>query len=116
MASGWYNSGKRDIFDNTIDLDGDTIKMMLVDDTYTPDADHDFVDDVVGDELSGSGYTGGFAGSGRKTLAGKAFSTDLANDRAEFTCTALTWAAIDAGTAAYRILIKEITNDASARW
>lgn len=115
MASGWYNSGKRDIFDGTIDLVNDTIKVMLVDNDYTPNADHDFVDDVSAEELSGTGYTGGFGGSGRKTLAGKAFATDLANDRAEFTANAITWTAINAGTARYAIFIKEITNDAASR-
>jgi len=115
MASGWYNSGKRDIFDGTIDLTADTIKVMLVNASYTPDADHDFVNDVSANELSGTGYTGGFAGSGRKTIASKAFSTDTANDRTEFTFAAVTWTAINAGTAAYAILVKEITNDPASR-
>jgi hypothetical protein len=115
MASGWDNSGKRDIFDGTIDLVNDTIKVLLVNASYTPNADHDFADDVTANELSGTGYTGGFNGSGRKTLASKAFSTDTTNDRAEFTFAAVTWTAINAGTAAYAILVKEITNDAATR-
>lgn len=115
MASGWFNSGKRDVFDGTIDLVNDTIKIMLVNASYTPNPDHDFVDDVNANELSGTGYTGGFNGSGRKTLAGKAFSTDNSNDRAEFTSSAITWSAINAGVAAYAILIKEITNDGASR-
>lgn len=115
MASGWYNSGKRDIFDGTIDLVNDTIKVMLVSASYTPNADHDFVDDVNATELSGTGYTGGFGGSGRKTLASKAFSTDTTNDRAEFTFANVLWSAINAGTAAYAIVMKEITNDAASR-
>jgi hypothetical protein len=115
MASGVYNSGKRDIGDGTIDLVADTIKVMLVNASYTPDADHDFVDDVNANELSGTGYTGGFAGSGRKTLGSKAWATDTANDRAEFTGVIPVWTAIDAGTAAYAILIKEITNDGASR-
>jgi hypothetical protein len=115
LASGWYNSGKRDIFDGTIDLVNDTIKVMLVNASYTPNADHDFVDDVSANELSGTGYTAGFGGAGRKTIAGKSFSTDNTNDRAEFTFNAVTWSAINAGTAAYAILMKEITNDAASR-
>lgn len=115
MASGVYNSFKRDILDGTIDLANDTIKVMLVNASYVPDADHDFVSDVSANELSGTGYIGGFAGSGRKTIANKAFSTDLVNDRSEFTFDPVTWTAIDAGTAAYAILVKEITNDAASR-
>jgi hypothetical protein len=115
MASGWYNSGKRDILDGTIDLVNDTIKVLLVTGSYTPNADHDFADDVNTNELSGTGYTGGFGGAGRKTLAGKSFSTDNANDRAEFTFNAVVWSAINAGTAQYAILLKEITNDGASR-
>ena len=115
MASGWYNSGARDVADRTIDLAADTIKAILVTSSYTPNKDHDFVDDVVANELSGTGYTGGFAGSGRKTIASKAFSTDTTNDRVEFTFGAVTWTAINAGSPKYLILVKEITNDAASR-
>lgn len=115
MASGVYNSFKRDIADGTIDLVNDTIKAILVTSSYTPNADHDFADDLGANELSGTGYAGGFAGSGRKTLASKAFSTDTSNDRAEFTFAAITWSAINAGNPKYLILVKEITNDAATR-
>lgn len=115
MASGWYNSGKRDVFDGTIDLVNDTIKVILVTAAYTPDPDHDFADDLNANELSGTGYVAGFAGAGRKTTAGKTFSTDAANDRTEFTFNAITWTAINAGSARYAIVLKEITNDAATR-
>jgi hypothetical protein len=114
MASGWYNSGLRDVNDRTIDLVADTLKLILVTSTYTPDKDHDFASDLT-NELSGTGYTGGFAGSGRKTIASKAFSTDTANDRIEFTWAGVTWTAINAGNPKYAILVKEITNDAATR-
>ena len=114
MASGWYNSGARDVADRTIDLQNDTIKVMLVTSSYTPNKDHDFADDLTG-ELSGTGYTGGFNGSGRKTLGSKAFSTDTTNDRVEWTFGAVTWTAINAGSPKYAIILKEITNDAASR-
>lgn len=66
-------------------------------------------------ELSGTGYTGGFGGSGRKTLGSKAFNTDLTNDFVGWTAAALTWTAINAGSPKYLILIKEITNDAGSK-
>lgn len=114
MASGFYNSGKRDIVDGTISLVSDTIKAILVTSSYTPNADHDFADDLT-NELSGTGYTGGFAGSGRKTLTSKSWATDTTNDRAEFTATIPPWTAINAGSPKYLILVKEITNDAATR-
>ena len=114
MASGWYNSGLRDVADRTIDLVADTIKIILVTSSYTPDKDHDFADDLT-NELSGTGYTGGFNGSGRKTIGSKAFATDTTNDRVTFTFGAVTWTAINAGSPKYAILVKEITNDAATR-
>lgn len=116
MASGWYNSGLRDVADRTIDLINDTLKLILVTSSYTPNKDHDFADDLT-NELSGGGYTGGFGGAGRKTLSGKSFSTDTANDRVEFTFSAVTWTALGAaaGNPKYAILVKEITNDAATR-
>jgi len=115
MASAWYNKGKTQVMNGSIDLLTDTIKVMLVDNTYTFDADHAFVDDISGDELSGTGYTGGFAGAGRKTLGSKAVNQDDTNDRAEFDSTAdVTWTSLDSGTVRAAILIKEITNDAAS--
>lgn len=114
MASGWYNSGARDVADRTIDLVNDTIKLILVTSSYTPDKDHDFANDLT-NELSGTGYTGGFAGSGRKTIGSKAFATDTANDRVTFTFGGVTWTAINAGNPKYAIMVKEITNDAATR-
>lgn len=115
MASGWYNKGKFEVLSEGTQLDTDTIKVMLVDDTYVFDAAHNFVSDVVADEVSGSGYTGGFAGAGRKTLGSKAFSEDDANSRAEFDSSAdMTWTSISVGTVGGAILIREVTNDADS--
>ena len=114
MASGWYSSGLRDVLDRTIDLAADTIKLILVTSSYTPDADHDFASDLT-NELSGTGYTGGFGGAGRKTVGSKAFETDTTNNRVEFSFGAVTWTAINAGSPKYAIIVKEITNDAASR-
>lgn len=116
MASGWYNSGLRDVADRTIDLAADTLKLILVTSSYVPDKDHAFASSLT-NELSGGNYTAGFAGAGRKTIASKAFSTDTVNDRVEFTFGAVTWTALGAaaGNPKYAILVKEITNDAATR-
>ena len=117
MAALVYNRAKKEIMDGTIDLLTDTLKIMLVTSSYVADTDHDFVDeaganDPIDHELSGSGYTAGFGGSGRKTLSSNAVSEDDANDRAEFDDTAdITWTAINAGTAAAAILYKHNTSD-----
>lgn len=100
-----------------LDLLDDTVKVMLVGSGYTPDKDHHFVDSITGGtskELSGTGYTGGFGGSGRKTLASKAVTRDDTNDVAYFDAADLTWSAIDAGTVAYLAVVKEVTSDADS--
>ncbi len=107
-----YNLAKKEMLDGTIDLLTDTIKVMLVTSSYVANADDDLVDagganDAVDHELSGTGYTAGWSNSGRKTLGTKAISEDDPNDRAEFDAADLTWSAINAGTAAAAILIKE---------
>lgn len=62
MADIIYNNFKEYIGDNTIDMDGDTFKVMLLDDGHTPSAAHDAPADVSGDELAnGNGYTTGGA-------------------------------------------------------
>jgi hypothetical protein len=82
MASFLYNAGADAIRQGgAIDWDTDTIKIMLVDNTHTPDADHDHIDDISADEISVTGYVGGFAGAGRKTLASCTVTKNTTDDR-----------------------------------
>lgn len=121
MANFLYTQGLTDQWDGTIDLVADAaIKMMLCNSTHVPNRDDDFVDDVGADdaidgEITAAGYTGGFAGAGRKALAGKSFVTDKTNDRCEFqVATAITWTALGGGpddTITTCVIIKEITSD-----
>lgn len=106
MASIVYNSAKRDLLNGVIDLDGsNTLKVLLVKDTYTPDPDHATVADLKSPtdyELSGTGYTGGPGGSGRKTMAqgDRSVTADNTNDRAVFDIADdPVWTGIDAGVA-----------------
>jgi hypothetical protein len=107
----WYNRGKTQVLNGGVDLLTDTIKVMLVNASASFNADHNFVSEVNTNELSGTGYAGGFAGSGRKTLASKTVTEDDTNDRAEFDAADVTWTAINAGTASAAVLIKEGTAD-----
>lgn len=106
MADFFYNTGKRKIADHTIsghiDFLADTIQVLLVADTYTGNVDDDFVDDgsandPASHEISVTNYTPGFSGSGRKTLASKAFTTNDTNDRVEFDAADVTWTALGTG-------------------
>jgi len=87
MASFIYNSFKTKQWNgNAIDLDTDTIKVMLTTSTYTPNQDtHDFVDDIT-NEVSSGGYTAGGA-----ALANKTMTQDDTNNWAKFDADDVTW-------------------------
>lgn len=109
-----YQSGLMKCLDGTIALLTDTIKAVLVASSYTPNRDHDFLSDVT--EITGaSGYTGGFGGSGRKTLASKTLTVDDANDRFVFDAADVSYGALGTGpTIGGQVLAKEVTNDAAS--
>ena len=90
------------------------IKVMLLDNGHTPAIDETAVTNLATDELSGTGYTGGFGGSGRKAVANAAANHDTGNDRAEMDGDNVTWTAINAGTITYVAVIQEDTNDAGS--
>lgn len=116
MASGWYSNGVLNCLNGTIDLDTDVIKVMLVDEVYAYDPDHDFVNDISANEISATNYTGGFGGGGRKT-ATVTMQASTANNRVEIAIADLTWTALGGAlndTVGAAVVIHEITNDAAS--
>ena len=86
MADLIYNAFKKNIMNGGIDLDTDTIKVMLVTSAYVPDQDtHEFKSSVT-NEVSGTGYTAGGA-----TLAGAAVTQDNTDNEGMFDATDVTW-------------------------
>ena len=69
MANVIYNSFKRDITNGSIDLDTDTIKLMLVTSTYVPNQDTHTKRSDITNEVVGTGYTAGGATLANKTVA-----------------------------------------------
>lgn len=86
MANALYNSFKRDIMNGSIDLDTDTIKIMLVTSSYSPNIDTHTKRSDITNEVSGTGYTAGGA-----TLANKAVTADNTNDRGVFDADDVSW-------------------------
>lgn len=86
MANVIYNSFKRDIMNGSIDLDTDTIKLMLVSSSYTPDQDAHTKRSDVTNEVSGTGYTAGGA-----TLANKTVTADNTDNEGVFDADDVTW-------------------------
>lgn len=86
MANVIYNSFKRDIANGSIDLDTDTIKIMLVTSTYTPDIDAHTKRSDITNEVVGAGYT-----SGGATLASKTMTANNTTDKGVFDAADVVW-------------------------
>lgn len=81
-----YNNLKKNIANGLIDLDTNTLKVMLVTSDYSFDQDaHEFADDIT-NEITGTGYSAGGA-----ELTGGAVTADTDNDKAVFDANDLTW-------------------------
>ena len=81
MADIVFNKAKEYIGDGTIDLDDDTLKCMLLADTYTPDATDSVKADLVAHELAAAnGYNTGGATLANVTWADTAGITMLDAD------------------------------------
>jgi hypothetical protein len=63
----FYNSFREFVGDGTIDLDGDTFKVMLTTSSYTPSASHTVKTDVTNELSTANGYTAGGATLGSVT-------------------------------------------------
>lgn len=108
MADILYNAFKKYLMNGSVDLDTDTIKVMLTTSTYTPDQDaHDFRDDVT-NEVVGTGYS-----AGGSALANKTVTQDNTNNRAAFDADDLTWGSSTI-TARYAVLYKSRGGASSA--
>ena len=71
-----------------LDLNTDVIKCMLVGSGYTPNQDtHDYLDDVVANELTGTGYSAGGA-----TLANPTITYTAGTNVAKFDADDASWA------------------------
>ncbi|MFC6953765.1 hypothetical protein [Halorubellus litoreus] len=111
-----YNNFKTLLFNGSIDLDADTLKVALVADdiAYTPDIDtevyvNDVLDDVTASELNATNYA-------RKTLA-PSISQDNVDNEAVMDATNLTWSALGGSTddtIQGALIYKEVTNDADS--
>lgn len=121
MASGAYSRGILNVLNGTIDLDTTALKVALVKSTYPFDPDQPFVDDgtandVASHEADATGYTGGFAGAGRKS-ATVTLTEQTANNRVVVKIADLTWTALGGAannTLGGAVLLREITNDAAS--
>lgn len=106
MATGaLFNSFKLNAFSPLVDFANDTLKVILLANTYTPDIDtHEYYDDVSANELAtGHGYTAGGA-----TVSGKSVTKNTSTDKGIFDCADPSWTIDATGiTCRYAILYKD---------
>lgn len=57
MASGIYNRFKANLMNKEVDLEGDTIRVALLDSSHSFTATHNTWSQVSANEVSGTGYT-----------------------------------------------------------
>lgn len=57
MASGVYNRFKANVLNKEVDMEGDTIRVALLDNSHSFSATDDTWADVSANEISGTGYT-----------------------------------------------------------
>jgi hypothetical protein len=112
MANLGYNRGKY-LLIGTADLLAITIKAALIASGYTPLATHNFMSDVT-NEVSGTNYSSGFAGTGRQTLGTPAITEDDGNNLAKFSSANIVFTSVNGFTAAGMVLYKHLTSDAAS--
>ncbi len=125
MANGWHNTGKLRCWAGAtgeVDVLADDIIVIALEAITGYDLDDEFVagtgeglNRAGVTEVTSTGYTGGFGGAGRLSLASKTLAVDQANNRAEFDCADLTWSSISQATAETWVafmIAKELTSDA----
>jgi len=117
MASTAYSKGVLNCLNGGIDLDAASVtKVGLAVTTYVPDPDEAALTTFAANEATCTGYTGGFAGAGRKT-ASVTLTEQTANNRVVAIIADLTWTALGGAvnnTLRYAVWLREITNDASS--
>lgn len=81
MASKLYGNFLRAALNKEIDWDSDDIRVALLTATYVPNQDaHDYLEDVVGNEVTGTGYTAGGVALTTRTAVYDAASNVLVLD------------------------------------
>lgn len=121
MAEFWYNTSKARLIKGStgaIDIYADTIVIIALE-VDSEEADDEFVSEVLvgATEVTSTGYTSGFEGAGRLTLASLVITVDEANDRAEIDCDDITWSSISQDSSEQWVaflIAKELTSDAAS--
>ena len=121
MPSEITQKAKQEIANQALNLVTEaSLKLTLLDSTYVPNKNRNFVDDGTADdqashEINVTGYQPGFGGTGRKVPTGRVINRDDPNARLEFDFNDQTWTALGSGATIGGVgLIVEKTSDATS--
>ena len=102
MPSKLYGSLIAKAFNKEVDFDTDAIKVALLTSAYAPNQDlHDYFDDVILNEVTGTGYT-----AGGQTLATKTITYEPGTNVTILDAGDVTWAASTI-TARYAVIYSD---------
>lgn len=108
MPSGWYNKGLYELANGDVNLGSSTIKAMLLNSAASFDRDHNFVSDVVANEITAVGYS-------RQTLGSKTVTENDTNDAAYWDCADVTFGSLASGqTVKFVVLYRDTGADATS--
>lgn len=108
MADIVYNSFKKKIQEKAIDLANDDFRIALLDDGHTPSDEHEFFDEVSGDEISGTGYN-----TGGELIGGLSCAQDNTGNRGVWDGNDVTWTGATF-TARYGVIYQDTGNPATS--
>lgn len=117
MAAFAFDAAINLIATGALNLSTDTLKLMLVTSSYAAAKTDTSVTTAAAAEIAATGYTGGFAGAGRKSAPRTIVNDTAANVIRMVLSGNTTWTALGGvtnSTIAAAVLIKEITNDAGS--
>lgn len=109
VSASWYGQGVKKALTGSIDLDSDTLYVMLATNVYAPNVDtDDFRDDVSANEIAGAGYS-----AGGQALTSVAVTYDAASNEIRFDFDDPTWTGASF-TCRYLVVYKHRGGAASA--
>lgn len=109
VTAEYYGKALQSMLNAEIDMDTDTIKLMLTTASYVPDKDAHRYKSSVTNEVSGTGYTAGGA-----TLASVVVSYDNATNTVSFDAADTQWNPITVTGARRAVLYKATGSDATS--
>lgn len=89
MASGIYERFKANLMNGVVDLEADSIKVMLLDTNHSFTATNNVIGDVDTNQVSGTGYTAGGEALTTKSVT-QAATTKFDADNTEWTTVTVT--------------------------